>query len=477
MGTKSRLLILNEEKYNMKTNFLKYAVCFISVLGLVACNKDGGMSFSTDPLKVDKYVGQDWTVTAKSFGVTSADGDTLENVMWSSSNDFIVEVDSMGKALAKHVGEAKIYAAFENGMVLYSNASIHGRSNLILEPQITDGLSVDSIIAAEISGGKKIVRGGADAGYVVFLEENQAYKANTDYTVYVFGEERYALVNIKTDQAFREYNEIFLPERYNNENGKFVKRTIDNIAVQTLGAGESLVNVGMYSDMANADKSKIDAAYREVSRDYLVQLTDTSVYKKDALGLRYDVIFAKSGTLLYDTVAVNKVLKEGTAVINSLNSIVEIEDTLPTFKSKFELVFVQGAQKCGVDICHSKLKADYKEEMYYPAGWNYIAELDVTAEAAFSVTTTFAELDAAIHKEQAKYSKVVTKEKADAEVVKFDESFVSKYQKEMYSDENWNEVMRIHDETVQAIKDCKMESEISKAKSNGNKALSKVPKL
>lgn len=477
MGSKPRLLILNEEKYNMKTNFLKYAVCFISVLSLVACKKDGDLTFSTDPLSVDKYVNQEWTVTAQSFGVTSAKGDTLDNATWSSSDEFIVVVDAEGNAVAKHVGEAKIYAAFENGMVLYSNAFIHGRSNIINEPQVGEELTVASVTTFEKDNGKKVVRGGGDDNYVVFTENNAEYKDNTDYSVYVFGDVQGALVNIKTAQLFREYNGIFLPERYIEEEGLFVKRATDDLAVQALGEGNSLVNVGLYTTKGATDKEAVIATYRAVSQAYLDQLTDTASYNKEALGLTYDVILDVDGTPLYDGTAAEAIKTNGAAIVASSTSIAQIEDSLQSYKAQLELIYLAGAQKGAVLVCHAQLKSPYAVENYYPAAWDYIAELDQTANAAFLVTTSFKELDEAINLENGKYKRVVTKEKADTEVDKFDASFAKTYTEDKYSPENWIEVMRIHDETVQNIKDCKLETEINPVKNAGNKALREVPKL
>lgn len=458
----------------MKTNIFKFAICFVSFLGLVACKKDGDMTFSTDPLSVDKYVNQEWDITAKSFGVLSSDGDTLDNATWSSSDEFVVVIDQNGHATAKHVGEAKLYATFENGLVLYSKAFIHGRSNMYAEP--LTGQEMADVKVNEKAAGKEIVRGGGkEDTYIVYRETSEDYAKNINYMIYLFGDEKGQLVNILTDQIYRELTGIFLPERYATEDEGVSYTHPKGVTVYPITA--PLKNAAVYTTTENGSTpDKLVAAYRAVSEDYFRANADTAAYKKEAIDTKADFCYQRGGILFYDQNAVKTIVDETVDLIKTSDLISEIEDSIAVKVDDVALIYLAAARISALNICHDNLSKPMLQENYYDAAWDTIADLDIAAALAFNGAEDHKSLDDSLALRTGTYKRVLSKAKADEEIAKFDTSFNKSYKEENYTPENWLQVMLIHDETVEGIKNCCLTTEVSSVKNKGNAALKKIEK-
>lgn len=467
----------------MNTNIFKFAICFVSFLGLVACKKDGDMTFSTDPLSVDKYANQEWDITAKSFGVLSSEGDTLDNAEWSSSDEFVVVIDQNGHATAKHVGEAKLYAKFENGMVLYSKAYIHGRSNLFNEP--FTGLDMAAVKTSEKSAGKTLVRGGGDNdNYLVYRETSDQYSKNTNYLIYIFGEENGQLLNVYSlddkgadisARTYRELTGIFLPERYAPNGDSTIYTHPKGVTVYPIS--EPLKNVAVYTLTENGSTpDKLIASYRASSKAYFELNADTASYKKDVLKLKADFCFQRGGTMYYDANDIKDIVDPTISLIEQGNSITAIEDSMIAKIEDITNVYLAAARISALDICHDNLSQPMAVENYYTAAWDTIAELDNAANADFEAALTFKALDDSLALHTGTYKRVLTKKKADEEITKFNTSFEKSYKEEMYTPENWTEVNRIHDEAVEGIKACTLTTQVNGVKNKANAALKKVPK-
>lgn len=399
----------------MKSKSYILGISLLSVLALFSCKKENELAFSTNPREVgqteyDKmYVGDTKQLEVQSFGVKSSDGYHVNGVSWSSSDDFIASVSSDGVVTANKVGSVKIIGKF-NGKSVYSSIVISGRKETYFEPDIKAGMS--EAIAKELIAGKLVMRGNLEGTSPYSVLVDTAANRKSDYTVYLFGENTSAMVNLLTDEAVKETAEVFLPERYNKQEGGYFNNPY---GVRVMQSSSPYKNVVLYTDDSKPSTAEeFSAAYKKVSKGYVADLANPETYSKASLGLENDFKYEKR-----DVNAINSIISECNTLIDKQGAtITEIEERLGVATDELADLFLDAARLEGTDMCYAKLPATPTEENFYEAALDSIQKLDDKFTALYDTASNIIYLDRLVTSSQKSYSGFLTRKVIDDNVIK-----------------------------------------------------------
>lgn len=164
----------------------------ISLIVIVGCSSDNNEILSISQKNLILRSGETTFLTAS------------EDVVWRSTNEFVVKVDESGKVKANHIGKAFIVASNNNGTAKceVEVVSIYPQFE---EPIIEFGLSKDEVKAKEK---RKIFTEEEDRlGY-------NGKDDNEDFVVYFFNKNKLVASGLRIPLSCSEYLGKCLNERY-----------------------------------------------------------------------------------------------------------------------------------------------------------------------------------------------------------------------------------------------------------------------
>lgn len=417
--------------YYMNSNILKIGVCLLAALAMFSCKKQETSAYSTNPLSTTLYMGDQKEINVESFSVKSSTGTEVSGVTWSSADTYIADVDaSSGLVTANKVGKTVVTGLFQNGKSVFCEVVVAGRSNIFSEPDIT--LSMNEAVEAEQRLGKVILR--QSDNYFVAYDES-AKENGADYSFYSYGSKICAFVNLSSAKSFEELNKVYLPERYDAKDGYYVNAY--NIRAIPSASPIEYLSIVTFDDNATSSDEAV-AAYRNSCNDFIDKAASASSYSQSALGLNNDITYET-----VDQDAVKTIVTDAKQLVSTSSSMQAIELGLQIAAVQLEVEFVKASKVSALNICHNNLSAEYKEENFYEASWNAIAELDAETNASLVDAKTIKAVDIVITNSKAKYTTITSK--ATIELYKNDlTKAYGKYDSSDYTPENWTVLTEIY---------------------------------
>lgn len=365
----------------MKTTGFKISVCALAVFSLVACKKENELAFSTNPTSESIYIGEEKKVTVESFGVKSPQGYPVSDVTWSVSDQYILSVNADGVVKGLKVGIANVIGTMKDGKTVFADFSVLGHSYLYVEPTV-NAVAADIKTYEELLG-NVLARGSEAEGCLVYQDTTSVGK-QSEFNVYILN--KGAITNLLSNEAFDEAINTFLPERYVlNEEGYYN----NPYNVRVYPSKSPLDNAIYYtSDKDGSNVTELSNEYKKGAKAYEDKLAAASSYSKETLDLTNDIKYDA-----IDKTALQNNVDETNALINSSNSISDIESKLVEQQKVMMDLYVAAGKVSAIEICRSNLKEGYDESKYYPAVWDSIQIVDANAVAVLDTAKSIKNLD------------------------------------------------------------------------------------
>ncbi len=440
----------------MKNIYLKFGVCLLAAISLMACKKENELTFSPNDSTVYVNVGEKTTLSVNSYGVKSSTPYPVSNVEWSVDDTYYASVDNNGVLTGLKDGATRACGKFDGGKVVYIDVVVSSLNIQYLEPLLKG--TFNSVADYEATMSNRVLTRGVDSKFAVYKNTSDIFADK--YQIYFFNQFNGGVIScLENGDAVEVARTKFLPDRYNvigdnsfadNKNNKVETRADE------FGYG-MFYNFGDF----NNRMSEVYAQYAADAVSYIDSITKQSNFTPEKLKLKLPFVI---------TADLSKIILYKQNALNAISAGTNFGSTEAAISLNSELIldlYLQSARKWGLEEWCWKLNKEPEEaglrkghvqSEYTDIAWFRVEELDELAIAAFGEQTEFGNLEAVVRMYGKLYMDVASKSNISSHVKsinaiydKAKSKFSPSASKPQYTQECWDVVSAKRDAAEYAL--------------------------